>query len=109
MESLHLLVTGTFQQDLDVKGDEGQEEEHTYEGEASMEEEASGGVEWEDDDDIEGGASEEVNLHEDSLQVDNTLLDIEDVVDELRSSPAPNVDPGDGDAEMSVEFLQSLV
>lgn len=96
-------------QDLNVKGDEGQEEEHTYEGEASMEEEASGGVEWEDDDDIEGGASEEVNLHEDSLQIENTLLDIEDVVDELRSSPAPDVDPGDGDAEMSVEFLQSLV
>ncbi|XP_047494891.1 uncharacterized protein LOC125043006 [Penaeus chinensis] len=95
-------------QDLNVKGDEGQEEEHSNEDQGSKEERDSGSVEWEAEDDIEGEQGEEVNLHEDSLLVDNKLLDIEDAVDELRDSPSPDLD-SDDDAEMSVEFLQSLV
>lgn len=101
-------MIGSSYQELNIKGDEGQEEKHTYEDKGSKEGRASGSVEWEDDD-FEDEEGEEVNLHEDSLMVDDALYHIENVVEEMADYPAPDVDSDDENTEMPIEFLHSLV
>ncbi|XP_042878699.1 cilia- and flagella-associated protein 251-like [Penaeus japonicus] len=111
-------------QDVDISGSEGQEEgEHTSEDneeEEEGDEEDEGSQEQGDEGSAESKEldsedfteeDEEENLHEDSLIIDRTLFEIEDVLDELDAVSPPDDDDDleEYDAEMPVEFMQSLV
>lgn len=109
---------------MDISGSEGQEEgEHTSEDneeEEEGDEEDDGSQEQGDEGSAESKEldsedfteeDEEENLHEDSLIIDRTLFEIEDVLDELDAVSPPDDDDDleEYDAEMPVEFMQSLV